>query len=41
MDWVDPSDDQRVVLAITRIPAVNKTDYLGPVILNPGVRLGP
>ncbi|KAM0335137.1 hypothetical protein ACHAQA_000177 [Verticillium albo-atrum] len=36
MDWSNPSDDQRVVLAISRIPAVNKTDYRGPVILNPG-----
>jgi hypothetical protein len=38
MDWQNPSDDLRVVLAITRIPAVNRTNYLGPVILNPGVR---
>ncbi|KAG7131280.1 putative hydrolase like protein [Verticillium longisporum] len=36
MDWSNPSDNQRVVLAITRLPAVNKTDYRGPVIMNPG-----
>ncbi|KAH6695041.1 TAP-like protein-domain-containing protein [Plectosphaerella plurivora] len=36
MDWQNPSDDLRVVLAITRMPAVNRTNYLGPVILNPG-----
>ncbi|RNJ59763.1 hypothetical protein D7B24_001488 [Verticillium nonalfalfae] len=30
MDWSNPNDDRRVVLAITRMPAVNKTDYRGP-----------
>lgn len=37
MDWQEPSDDHRVVLAITRIRATDKSDYRGPVIFNPGV----
>jgi pimeloyl-ACP methyl ester carboxylesterase len=36
MDWLDPTDDQRVVLAVVRLPAANRTDYRGPVFFNPG-----
>ncbi|KAF3352140.1 Serine/threonine-protein kinase ppk13 [Verticillium dahliae VDG1] len=36
MDWTNTSHGRRVVLAITRLPAVNKTDYRGPVLMNPG-----
>lgn len=38
MDWQDPTDEERVVLAISRLRATNMTDYRGPVIFNPGVR---
>jgi hypothetical protein len=38
MDWLNPSDDQRVILAVIRRPAKNKDDYRGPAIVNPGVR---
>jgi hypothetical protein len=37
MDWQDPSDELRVVLAVVRKPATNTTDYRGPIIVNPGV----
>ncbi|KLU86095.1 hypothetical protein MAPG_05114 [Magnaporthiopsis poae ATCC 64411] len=36
MDWLDPSDDSRVVLAVIRLRATNMTDYRGPVFFNPG-----
>ncbi|KAK4231079.1 TAP-like protein-domain-containing protein [Podospora fimiseda] len=36
MDWQDPSDDKRVVLAIIRLRASNLSDYRGPVFFNPG-----
>ncbi|KAM0326999.1 hypothetical protein ACHAQA_006120 [Verticillium albo-atrum] len=36
MDWQDPRNEQRVVLAIARIRATDKSDYRGPVIFNPG-----
>jgi hypothetical protein len=38
LDWQDPSDDERVVLAVMRLPAAtkNQSDYRGPVIFNPG-----
>lgn len=38
-DWLDPTDDDRVVLAITRLRAAtapNDADYRGPVFFNPG-----
>lgn len=42
MDWLEPSDDRRVVLAVSRIRATDKSNYKGPVIFNPGVcRLEP
>ncbi|CRK15438.1 hypothetical protein BN1723_010667 [Verticillium longisporum] len=36
MDWQDPRSERRVVLAIARIRATDKTGYRGPVIFNPG-----
>lgn len=36
LDWLTPSDDHRVVLAIIRLPASNLTSYRGPVFFNPG-----
>lgn len=37
MDWADPKDTNRVILAITRLRATNtSTDYRGPVFFNPG-----
>lgn len=36
MDWIDPTDAQRVVLAVIRIRATDKSDYKGPVFFNPG-----
>jgi hypothetical protein len=39
MDWVGESEDKRVVLAVARIRATDKTDYRGSVFFNPGVSL--
>ncbi|KAK3989955.1 TAP-like protein-domain-containing protein [Cladorrhinum sp. PSN332] len=36
MDWQDPSNEKRVILAIIRLRATNLTDYRGPVFFNPG-----
>ncbi|ROT42188.1 hypothetical protein SODALDRAFT_9550 [Sodiomyces alkalinus F11] len=36
IDWQDPGDQRRVVLAIARIRATDTKDYQGPVIFNPG-----
>jgi len=36
LDWLDPSDDSRVILAIIKLPAADLTDYKGPVFTNPG-----
>ncbi|KAL8339750.1 hypothetical protein RB601_006051 [Gaeumannomyces tritici] len=36
MDWLDPSNNSRVVLAVMRLRATNMTDYRGPVFFNPG-----
>ncbi|KAH8677716.1 Alpha/Beta hydrolase protein [Xylariales sp. PMI_506] len=36
MDWLDPSDEERVILAVIRAPAKSRTDYKGPVFINPG-----
>ncbi|KAI0975660.1 hypothetical protein F4678DRAFT_276781 [Xylaria arbuscula] len=36
MDWLDPSDEERVVLAVIRLRATEKEDYRGPVFFNPG-----
>lgn len=36
LDWLDPTEDDRVVLAIARLRATEKKDYKGPVFFNPG-----
>lgn len=37
MDWLDPTDDLRVVLAVIRLRATDRDNYGGPVFFNPGV----
>lgn len=37
LNWLEPTDDDRVVLAVIRAPAKNRKDYRGPVFVNPGV----
>lgn len=37
MNWLEPSDDRRVVVAVSRIRATDKSNYKGPVFFNPGV----
>ncbi|KAK8039889.1 hypothetical protein PG993_008300 [Apiospora rasikravindrae] len=36
LDWQDPSEKERVVLAVIRSKAKTQQDYKGPVFLNPG-----
>lgn len=36
VDWLEPSEDDRVILAIARLRATSTTDYKGPVFFNPG-----
>ncbi|KAI0137448.1 TAP-like protein-domain-containing protein [Xylariales sp. AK1849] len=36
LDWLDPSDEERVVLAVIRAPAKTQENYGGPVFINPG-----
>lgn len=36
VDWLDPTEDDRIVLAIARLRAVETDDYRGPVFFNPG-----
>ncbi|KUI59633.1 hypothetical protein VP1G_06887 [Cytospora mali] len=36
MDWLEPENDQKVVIAIARLPATETNDYKGPVFFNPG-----
>lgn len=36
MDWLAPTEDDRVVLAIARLRATKTDDYRGPVFFNPG-----
>ncbi|KAI0599616.1 alpha/beta-hydrolase [Biscogniauxia sp. FL1348] len=36
MDWLDPSDSERVILAVIRLRATERDDYRGPVFFNPG-----
>lgn len=36
LDWLDPSDDARAIIAVIRLPASDKNDYRGPVFTNPG-----
>jgi len=36
LDWLNPSDGRKVVLAVVRRSATDHTNYLGPVFVNPG-----
>lgn len=36
LDWLDPTEDDRVILAIARLRATDKKNYKGPVFFNPG-----
>ncbi|KAJ3561795.1 hypothetical protein NPX13_g8806 [Xylaria arbuscula] len=36
MDWLDPTDEERVIIAVMRLRATDTSDYRGPVIFNPG-----
>lgn len=36
LDWLNPSDGRKVVLAVVRKNATDHTNYLGPVFVNPG-----
>ncbi|KAE8441236.1 hypothetical protein EG329_005600 [Mollisiaceae sp. DMI_Dod_QoI] len=36
LDWLDESDPRRATIAIIRYSATDRTDYKGPVFINPG-----
>ncbi|EEU46614.1 uncharacterized protein NECHADRAFT_100212 [Fusarium vanettenii 77-13-4] len=36
MDWLDPSDKQRVVVGVIKLPAKSKDNPVSPVFVNPG-----
>ncbi|KAH9216707.1 prolyl aminopeptidase-like protein [Leptodontidium sp. 2 PMI_412] len=36
LDWLNPSDGRRVVLAVVRRNATDRNNYLGPIFVNPG-----
>ncbi|KAI1260403.1 hypothetical protein F5Y18DRAFT_256863 [Xylariaceae sp. FL1019] len=36
LDWLDPTEEERVVLPIIRLRATETDDYRGPVFFNPG-----
>ncbi|KAH8651115.1 TAP-like protein-domain-containing protein [Xylariales sp. PMI_506] len=36
LDWLDPSEEERVILAVIRLKAKANDDYRGPVFINPG-----
>ena len=36
LDWLDPSDEARAIIAIIRLRATDLDDYRGPVFFNPG-----
>lgn len=36
LDWLDPSEDERVIIAVARLRATETDDYRGPVFFNPG-----
>ncbi|CAK7231730.1 hypothetical protein SCUCBS95973_008017, partial [Sporothrix curviconia] len=40
MDWLSPTEDLRVVLAVIRLPATVRENYGGPVFFNPGDIVG-
>jgi hypothetical protein len=36
LDWLDPSPSRLVTIAIIRYNATDKTNYKGPIFINPG-----
>ncbi|RYP41271.1 hypothetical protein DL767_001125 [Monosporascus sp. MG133] len=36
IDWLEPSDHEKVTLAVMRLKATDTSDYKGPVFFNPG-----
>ncbi|KAJ4268709.1 hypothetical protein NW762_002777 [Fusarium torreyae] len=36
MDWLEPSDDKRVVLGVIKLPAKSKDNPVSPLFVNPG-----
>ncbi|WZH44368.1 Ribosome biogenesis protein RLP24 [Fusarium acuminatum] len=36
MDWLEPSDDKRVVLGLIKLPAKSKNNTVSPLFVNPG-----
>ena len=36
MDWLDPSDDQRVILGVSKLKATDMDNYKGAAFFNPG-----
>ncbi|KAI6772689.1 hypothetical protein HG530_003647 [Fusarium avenaceum] len=36
MDWLEPSDDKRVVLGLIKLPAKSKNNPVSPLFVNPG-----
>lgn len=39
MDWLDPTEEQRVVLGVIKLAAKSKGKNFSPVFVNPGVSL--
>lgn len=37
MDWLDPTEDERVVLGVIKLAAKQKGGNFSPVFTNPGV----
>lgn len=38
LNWIDPDEAQRVILAVIKLNATETEDYRGSVLINPGVR---
>lgn len=36
LDWQNPTQDARAILAIIKLPATDMEDYRGPMFFNPG-----
>ena len=36
LDWLEPSGEERVVLAVIKLPAKHLESYNGPLFTNPG-----
>ena len=37
MDWLDPTDDERVLIGVIKLAAKSKDKRCAPVFVNPGV----